>query len=55
VVTDLPSSVYRMSKENLKRLEAEQPQLAAAFHKLVTLFLGERLSNTTNTLRALLD
>jgi hypothetical protein len=29
--------------------------VAAGFHKLVTLFLGERRANTTNTLRALLD
>ncbi|MEK6256663.1 MAG: SulP family inorganic anion transporter [Chloroflexota bacterium] len=55
VVTDTDTTVYQLSKNDLRKMEEEIPHAAAGFHKLVTLLMGERLLNTTRTLRALLD
>jgi SulP family sulfate permease len=54
VVADQPSMVYRLSADNLKRMEEAAPEVAAAFHRFVAGLLSERLVNANETLRALL-
>jgi CRP-like cAMP-binding protein len=55
VVTDQPSTFYRLSVDNLKRMEEIAPEIAAAFHRFVARVLGERLADANDTLQALLD
>lgn len=55
VVVERPSTIYSFTKKDLKKLEKKEPEMANAFHKMVTRLLGERLSNTTRTLRTLMD
>ncbi len=55
VVVDAPGVLYYLSTENLARMEAEAPELAAAFHKFIARHLSERLSTTTQTLQVLLE
>jgi SulP family sulfate permease len=54
VVVDQSSVVYRLSAGNLKRMEETAPEIAAAFHRFVASLLSERLTNTNETLQALL-
>ena len=55
VVVDQPSVVYCLSTDRLRRMEREDPALAAALHKFVAQLLGERLAGATDTIEALLD
>lgn len=55
VVTNRSSLLYRLSTDALKRMEQEEPELAAAFHRYMVNFLAERLAHTTDTLEALID
>jgi SulP family sulfate permease len=48
-----PSIVYRLSVENLQRLERQDPLTAAVFHRFILKRTGSRLVNTTETLQAL--
>jgi SulP family sulfate permease len=43
VVVDQPTSVYRLSREALERMEADDPPLAVAFHRFVVRTLADRL------------
>lgn len=55
VVTEMPSVVLRLSKASIERLEAEEPELAAALHRWLASTLAERLSDTLRAYDALLD
>ncbi|MGZ8591245.1 MAG: SulP family inorganic anion transporter [Actinomycetota bacterium] len=55
VVAETPSVVLRLSKESIERLEAEEPELAAALHRWLARTLAERLSDTLRAFDALLD
>lgn len=44
VVVDQQTTVYRLSRESLARMEAEDPQLALAFHRFVVRTLADRLA-----------
>ena len=55
VVTETPSVVLRLSKASIERLEAEEPELAAALHRWLASTLAERLSDTLRAYDALLD
>ena len=55
VVAERDTTLFMLTRDGLARLERDEPKMAAAFNKLVTMLLGERLLNTTQTLRALLD
>jgi CRP-like cAMP-binding protein len=50
IIADEPSVLYQLTREALTRLEAEDPLVAAAFHKMITLILAERLADTTDSL-----
>lgn len=54
VVADRHCVVWFLSIEGMRRMENEYPQLASLFHKLIIRILGERLSKSNQTLRALL-
>jgi SulP family sulfate permease len=54
-VTEKPSVLYRLSEEALRRLEENEPAMASAFHRFIVHRLGERLVNTNESLRGLMD
>ncbi|MFN2137737.1 MAG: SulP family inorganic anion transporter [Candidatus Promineifilaceae bacterium] len=53
VVTDKPSTLYRLTRENLARMEAHDPAAAAALYRLLAGLLAERVIHLTDTVRAL--
>jgi SulP family sulfate permease len=55
VVAETPSVVLRLSREALERLEAEEPQTAAAFHRGLATTLAERLADSQRAFTALVD
>lgn len=55
VIADQPSTLYHLSLEALKRMEQNDPEIAAAFHRFMARFMAERLTHTTETLQALVD
>jgi SulP family sulfate permease len=55
VVTNQPSTLFRLSAESLKQMEQDDPALSAAFHKFIAQLLSERLLSTTQMLQALMD
>jgi SulP family sulfate permease len=55
VVTVQKSVLYRLSTDALKRMEAEDPQTAAALHEWMVHRLAERLADNNHTIEALLD
>jgi len=55
VVAEAPSVVLRIGRESIERLEAEEPELAAALHRWLATTLAERLTDTRGAVDALLD
>jgi sulfate permease, SulP family len=55
VVAEAPSVVLRISRGVIERLEAEEPELAAALHRWLATTLAERLRDTLGVVDALLD
>lgn len=55
VITDVPSVLYRLSRESLLAMEAKDPKISSAFHKIMVMLLAQRLISTDQTLKALLD
>jgi len=55
VVVEVPSVVLRIGRESIERLEAEEPELAAALHRWLATTLAERLTDTMRTFDLLLD
>ena len=55
VVAEVPAVVLRISRETIERLEAEEPETAAALHRWLATTLAERLSDTMRTFDVLLD
>ena len=55
VVADTPSVVHRLGRDALARMAQEDPTLVAAFHQCMAKLLAERLINTNEALRAVLD
>ncbi|MBI9085005.1 MAG: SLC26A/SulP transporter family protein [Desulfobacterales bacterium] len=55
VVTREPSVVYRLTRKSLETMEEKNPQTAAVFHRFMVRFLAQRLINTDNTLKTLLE
>ncbi len=54
VVTNENCTILRLSLDNLKKMEATEPELAAAFHKFITRIISERLINNNKTIQALM-
>jgi sulfate permease, SulP family len=55
VVAEAPSVVLRIGRGSIERLEAEEPELAAALHRWLATTLAERLTDTLGAVDALLD
>jgi SulP family sulfate permease len=55
VVAGTPSVVLRIDHGSIERLEAEEPELAAALHRWLATTLAERLTDTMRTFDVLLD
>jgi len=55
VVTDMPCILYFLSLKSLKKMEADEPLMAAAFHKYMMTFTSKRLVHTNATVQALLE
>ena len=55
VVTDRESTFYRLTVEALKQMEENDPKIASAFHRFMVEHLGERLVQTNESLKALID
>ena len=54
VVAEVPSVVLRFSREAIARMEAEEPELAAALHRWLASTLAERLTDTMRAVDTLL-
>jgi SulP family sulfate permease len=55
VVAEIPSVVLRLGRASIERMEAEEPQLAAALHRWFARTLAERLTDRMRALDTLLD
>ena len=55
VVAEVPSVVLRIDREAIERLEAEEPELAAALHRWLATTLALRLTDGMRALDSLLD
>ena len=55
VVADRASVVYRLSKNALKEMEKQDPEVAALLHQWIARLLAERLAENNRTIEALLD
>ncbi len=55
VVAETPSVVLRLSQESIARMEAEEPELAAALHRWLATTLAGRLGDTLRAFDALFD
>ena len=55
VVAETPSVVLRLSGATIRRMEADEPELAAAVHRWLARTLSKRLSDTLREFDALLD
>jgi len=53
VITTKPTIMYRLSLEKEKELQANDPELAAAFHKFIVSIVSEKLAFSNRTIRAL--
>ena len=54
VVTDMPSIIYILSIESMKKMEEADPHIASAFHKFMVELTAQRLNYTNATLQAML-
>ena len=55
VVAETPSVVLRLTRASIERMEATEPELAAALHRWLATTLSERLTDTLQAFDALLD
>jgi CRP-like cAMP-binding protein len=53
VVTDAPTTLYRLSMEALKKMEQEDPKAATLFHKYIAHLMAEKLSHLMSTIETL--
>jgi sulfate permease, SulP family len=55
VIAETPSVVLRLTRKSIERMEAEEPELAAALHRWLATTLAERLNDSMRAFDALLD
>jgi SulP family sulfate permease len=55
VIADVPSVILRLSKASMDRLEAEEPETAAALHRWLATTLAARLTDARRVYSAALD
>jgi SulP family sulfate permease len=54
VVTETPTTLYRLTTEALKKMESEDPEAAALFHKYIAYVMAEKLSHLMSTVETLM-
>lgn len=54
VVTDMPTTVYRLTSAGLKNLESSDPEAAAQFHRFIAHVMAEKLSHLMSTVESLM-
>jgi SulP family sulfate permease len=54
VITDTPTTLYRLTTESLNKMESEEPQAAALFHKYIANVMAEKLSHLMSTVETLM-
>jgi sulfate permease, SulP family len=55
VIADRPSIVYKLSRNSLKKMKKNDPELATLLHQWIASLLAERLADNNRTIEALLD
>jgi SulP family sulfate permease len=55
VVAETPSVVLKLSKDSIERIEAEDPELAAALHRWLATTIAARLGESLHAFAALFD
>jgi sulfate permease, SulP family len=55
VVGDGPSTLYRLTLDDFREMERQDPELAALLHRLFARLMAQRLADTLQTLQALQD
>jgi SulP family sulfate permease len=55
VVTNKPTTLYRLSASALRHMEEKDPEIASAFHQFIARLLAERLADNSRTIQALSD
>jgi SulP family sulfate permease len=53
VVADVPTTLYRLSRDSLQQMEKETPQAATTLHRLLAHLLSERVTHLVKTVGAL--
>ena len=53
VVTDEPSTIYRLSAQTMHRMEQNDPEAASLFHQGIIRLVAERLTHLIDTINAL--
>lgn len=53
VIADEPSIIYRLTRKNFERMQAEDPETAAAFYRLIVRVLSDRLEFANREISAL--
>ena len=54
VIAEQPSIVYRLTRKNFDRMQAEDPETAAAFYRLIVRILSDRLEFANREITALI-
>ena len=54
VVTETPATLYRLTAEALRKMESEEPEAAALFHKYIANVMAEKLSHLMSTVETLM-
>jgi SulP family sulfate permease len=54
VIAEVPTVVYRLRREAFDRMQAADPEAAAALHKLIIRLLSDRLEFANREISALL-
>jgi len=52
VVVDEPGIIYRLSSSALKKMQIENPEIAAEFHKFMSHFMAERVTHLADQVNA---
>ena len=55
VYTEQKSILYRLPFDSMKRMEADDPEVASALHEWIARQLAERMAENNQTIEALMD
>jgi SulP family sulfate permease len=54
VITETPTTLYSLTAESLKKMESEEPEAAAMFHRYIANVMAEKLSYLMSTVESLM-